>query len=208
MTDSAIADSNQNDPYRKRIIHKDPAPSPEVEVKHQNNETVPLDEERDPITTGEEEAAKESIKDEIQHTEKLNQLVENAGTVLFRIKTTFPFVFFPHEIIITLSDVSVVFGKFLTSREIRTVSISKIAEVIVTTGFLFAQLKIIDTEYSQLTIQVDYLDRNEAMKAKRLIQGLLFATKEGVDLTKVKDDDMISKIEELGRVQGEKLDQR
>lgn len=206
MINTSNVDDSPKNAYRTRVIRRDQKqPS---NVGQDNESIISKTESQDPASTAEEEIIKESIKEEIQHTEKLNQLVTNSTTVIYKTKTIFPFVFFPNEIIVTLSDVSVVFGKFFTSREIRTVSISKIAEVIVTTGFMFAQLRIIDIEFSQLTMEIDYLDMNEALKAKRLIQGLLFATKEGVDLTKVHDDDLVGKIEELGRVQGEKLDQR
>lgn len=155
---------------------------------------------------GHEQALKSQIIQQDLNEEKFNKLVNNSTTVLYRVKTTFPFTFFPTEIIISLNDVNVVVGEFFISKQVRSVSISKIAEVIANTGFFFAQLLIVDKEYSQMTIEVDYLPVKKAMKAKRLIQGLLFATKEAIDLTKIHDDYLVQKIEELGRVQGESLD--
>lgn len=164
-------------------------------------------EQRAGVKEAQKEIIKTQVKDREQNQEKLNRLVDLSSTVLLSIKTVFPFTFFPNEVIITLNDVSVVYTEFFISKQVRSVAISKIAEVIVTTGFFFAQLKIIDKEYSQLTMEIDYLTIKNAMKAKRLIQGLLFATKEGVELTKIEDQDLVEKIEELGRVQGESLDQ-
>ncbi len=188
-------------PYRKRIISHNKTIDNATKV----DEASPVEEI---AAEGEAEALKETIKESVQNSEKLEKLLDNSTTVVFKASTVWPFVLFPHEIIITLGDVSVVFGKFITSREIRTVSISKIAEVIVSTGFLFAKLRIIDIEYSQLSLELEFLSIKEAMKAKRLIQGLLFASKEGIDLTKIEDEHLIEKIEELGRVQGERLDQK
>jgi hypothetical protein len=159
------------------------------------------------LEEGHKEAIKNQVKEKDQNKEKFNKLIDNSVSILFTTKTVFPFTLFPDEIIISLNDISVVFTEFFISKQVRSVAISKIAEVIVTTGFFFAQLQIVDKEYGQMTMELNYLSIKNAMKAKRLIQGLLFATKEGVDLTKLEDDNLIQKIEELGRVQGETLDQ-
>lgn len=157
---------------------------------------------------GHKEADIESFKDQEQHEEKFNKLLTHSTTTLLSISTFFPFTIFPHKLIITLNDVNFVYTEFFISKQIRSISISKIAEVIVNTGFFFAQLQIIDKDFSQMTIEMEYLKIKDAMKAKRLIQGMLFASKEKIDLTKIDDANLVAKLEELGRVQGESLDKK
>lgn len=176
-------------------------------LTYKQNPQPPSEEEIVIQTEGHEEALKEQIKKQEQTEEKFNKLVANSKLVLFETKTTFPFTFFPNKIVITLNDVSVIFNEYI-SKQIRTIPISKVAEVIVETGFFFAKLRIVDIDYSQNSIEIDYLGIKHAMKAKRLILGLLFARREEVDITKLGNDNIAQKIEELGRVQGEQLDQK
>ena len=158
-----------------------------------------------PISLKDNSSAKYKSKTEAE-SQKLDKLVSSSSTVIFSAKTVFPFTFFPNEIVITLADVSVVYTEFLSSKQLRSVPISKIAEVIVETGFMFAKLKLVDKEFSQMSIEVDYLSLKDAMRAKRLIQGLMVAVKENIDLVQIKDEHLEEKIEEIGRVQGEDID--
>jgi hypothetical protein len=177
-------------------------PSPD---NKQGKNTTP-----EPVKKIYNEAKQEILKTEIkakeQNERRLDKLLNYSSTVIFRAKTVFPFTFFPDEIVITLNDVNVIFEEFFLSKQVRSLSISKIAEVVATTGFFFAQVRIIDKEFSQMSITVDYLKIADAMKIKRLIQGLLFSSAEKVDLTKVGKEGLVNKIEELGRIQGEELD--
>jgi len=168
---------------------------------------INFNEEQKIIDEGHEEALKDRVKLKEQNEEKLNKLVSNSNSVIFTCKTIFPFTIFPNTLIVTLNDVSIVNVEFFISKQIRSVPIKKIAEIIVETGFFFATVKIIDIDFSQITMELNYLNIGDAMRAKRLIQGLLFASKEEIDLTKIEDLNIVSKLEELGKIQGEKLDE-
>lgn len=155
---------------------------------------------------GQEELIKDQVKQEAQNEQKLNQVVDNSNTVLFSAKTVFPFTFFPDEVIVSLNDISVVYNEFFFSNQIHSFSISRVGESVVTNSLLFSQLKLIDKYTYKVIATVDYLPKKEAIKIQKLVQGLVAATNENIDLTKVESENLASKIEELGTVHADSVE--
>lgn len=171
--------------------------------------TVPPKELNQAINEGKKEAIKESVKSVEENEKKFEKLISNSETVLLKIKAFWPFDLFPNEVTIDLNKVSVYYYEFFYSGENRSVLIKNIADASVQTGLFFATLKI-STVFDRNTgatnpgsksniITVEYLKRNEAIQAKRIINGLLIAMKENIDLTKMTKDEIKEKIEKLGQ---------
>lgn len=76
-----------------------------------------------------------------------------------------------------------------------------INEVEVQCSVFFASLSIVDNSYVKNTFAMDYLKKREAQLARRIIQGLLVATREGIDLSKFHAAELRYKAESLGRAQ-------
>lgn len=131
-------------------------------------------------------------------TQKLDELVEMCQKPLLKIKTVFPFVLFTNEVIIDIHKVSIIYGNFFASKQIHSVLIKDISDVVVETTPFFATLKIVDIGYTDNTIDLNYLKRSDGNLARRVIQGLVMAHKHGIDLTKVDREDLTKKLESLG----------
>ncbi len=131
-------------------------------------------------------------------TQKLDEMVEMVGKPLLQIRTVFPFVLFPNEIIIDIHKISIVYRHFFASEQIHSVLIRDISDVLVETSPFFATLKIIDIGYTDNSIDIAYLKKSEGNLARRVIQGLAMAHKNNVDLTKVERQDLVEKLESLG----------
>ena len=52
-------------------------------------------------------------------------------------------------------------------------------------------------------IRIPYLRSNDAIRARNIIQGLIIAKKEGIDVSKLTHKELVEKIEDLGNVKGE-----
>lgn len=146
-----------------------------------------------------EEVEKDQIKDKEKSNQKLDELVNSTGQVLYRLKAVFPFDFFPTEIIIDKNKVNLIFNEFFFSKHIHSVMVTDVTDVMVETNLFFATLKIIDKFFNANSIDVGYLNKDEAMMARRIIQGLVVAQQQQIDLSKVQGDDLVKKIEQLGK---------
>lgn len=146
------------------------------------------------------EAEKILIRERLRNDEQLNELVDRTQTVLFKARSIFPFDFFPDEISVSLTKVTMVNRQFFSSGTTQSVYIKDIMDVIVDSGPFFATLKIIDVSFAENKLVVEYLSKGDAMKARRLIEGLTIASKMNIDLTKVDKNYLINHIQELGKV--------
>lgn len=141
-------------------------------------------------------------EDETQRTiQKLDELVEHSQKSLLRIKTAIPLNPFPTEVIVDINKVHIVLKEFFASEHIHGILIKDISDVLVETNPFFATLKIIDIGFTDNSIDVEYLRRKDAIRARKIIQGLVIAHKYGVDLSKIEDENLCNKIEELGSVE-------
>lgn len=134
-----------------------------------------------------------------KETKKLQSLGLQSDKVLFKVKAVFPFDFFPDELIVDETKVSVVTHTFFASAAIRSVGYDGIFNVITEHSLLFAKLKLTEVVYLDQPLEIDYLKKNDAMRARRIIQGMVMAKKEGIDTSKIDTETLLKKVEDLGR---------
>lgn len=146
-----------------------------------------------------EEAIQEHLKEEEKQKQKFDQLVEKSRRILLKINSVFPFDFFPDEVTIDANQVMVINREFWGSERRHSIFIKNITDVFVDTGPFFATLKIVDRGYVENTIVVKFLKREEAKRARRIIQGLVIACSQDIDLSKLDESDLLHKVELLGR---------
>ena len=150
--------------------------------------------------------AKEEIQKEISNNErKLDVLVKKSSQVLLNVKSVFPFDLFPDNLTIDSNKVNVVTKAFFASGRVHSIYIEDVYDVFVEAGPIFATLKIVDKGFVENLVEVKYLKKNEAYKARRIIQGLVVAVKDKIDLAGLEGEDFARKIEELGKATEAKL---
>lgn len=140
-----------------------------------------------------------------EQSEKFEKLIQKSDRVLLRIKSVFPFELFPDTIVIDESKVNIIHRIFFWTAAIQSIPIAHIQDIEVDTSVLFATLKILPSGFSVVSmtenwLKVNYLWRNDALRARRIISGLLIASREGVDLIKVDSINFVKKIEQLGKI--------
>lgn len=119
--------------------------------------------------------------------------------LLFKASALFPFDLFPDEIVIDLSKIDIIYRDILGSYSTHSIPVGDIVDVSVEAIPFFATLKVIDKRYMESEeFAIRFLKREDANKAKKIIQVLISAKEEGVDLSKVIDEELIKKLEELG----------
>lgn len=153
----------------------------------------------DPKKAGKFEAEKDAIKDENIDKQKLDNLISVSNKILFSAQTVFPFDFFPKKIIIDFNQIHFVSKMFFLSDHIRSVDIRDIGDVSVALVPFFATLTITDKNFNDLPIVIKYLKKDDALKIRRIVQGMTISRKMDIDISTMEDDvNLVEKLEKLG----------
>ncbi len=140
-----------------------------------------------------------NIKQDDQAMLRKIQNLTNNSNVLFKATAVFPFDFFPDNLSVDKNKVNIVYKEFFASEDIHSILIKNIKDIEIETSPFFATIKIVPDGYPASPIRITYLKKKEAIKARRIIQGLMTCYKEGIDLAKIKSNSLIQKIEDLGQ---------
>lgn len=148
------------------------------------------------------EAIKDAVKEEEIQKDKFNTLLSNGTRVLYKLNSVFPFAFFPDTLTVDCEKVTLKLVEFFFASEIRSIHIKNISHVYVDTSPFFATMTLLDQSVmsEKTAIAIPYLWKGQAMRARRIIQGLIVAHKEKIDVQKIHDNDLVNKLEEIGRM--------
>lgn len=132
--------------------------------------------------------------------QKLAATINRSINNLLHIKSFSLLEMLRSEVIIDITKITFIIRKFLMPKQTISVAIQDIVEVEVNSIPFFATLVLqtVMTDEDNHIIRITHLKKDEANKARRFIQGLEIAMKQGIDLTQVKDEQLLSRIEELG----------
>lgn len=136
--------------------------------------------------------------------EKFDSLVRGCRRMLLKISAVFPFDLFPDELIIDECKVSIICREFFFSEDIHSINIEMIKDVDVETGPFFAKLQIVPDGYPGHPLLVRFLRKKDANLARSIIQGLMVAKRNNIDLAKIDDPDLVNKLELLGKTHVER----
>lgn len=170
-----------------------------------NKPTPPLkkeEEEKIELKAGENivEITKKEDKSERQ---KLEELINKTALMLYKTSTVFPFDPFPDTIIIYVDQISVISREFFLSGRTHNIPVEDLGDVIADVSLLFATLSITDKGLSPGSgpVELKFLWKDDAIKAQRILQGLMVGQKKKIDFSKIKTPDLVEKIMELGKTQ-------
>ncbi|HZE87298.1 MAG TPA: hypothetical protein VE090_03775 [Methylomirabilota bacterium] len=130
--------------------------------------------------------------------DKIHQLARKSSQILLRIKTVFPFDFFPDTLTINANKIDVVKSDFFFSQHTTSIPLRDIANVEVETAPFFAKLQIINVRYPMEPVSLQYLPKAAALKAKRIIDGLLVAMSQGADVAVIEPKKLLPQLEKVG----------
>lgn len=130
--------------------------------------------------------------------QKFNSLLRDSNKILFKMSSVFPFDFFPDEITIDEYKVNIIFHEFFLSEDVHSITIDMIKDIEVEAGPLFAILKIVPDGYPGKVVEVKNLKRSDAIRARKIILGLMVMKKQGIDPIKLYGHNFTDKIELLG----------
>lgn len=133
-----------------------------------------------------------------EHTQKLNKLIDGSESILLKASSVFPFDFFPDELVIDKHKVCIIAKEFFLAQDIHSIMIDLIKDVEVETSVFFGTLKVVPDGYPAQPVCIRYLRKEDALKAQRIIQGLMVSNKQGVKVEEIQDENLCEKVEKVG----------
>lgn len=156
-----------------------------------------------------------------EEKQKLEDLVEQSKKVLLKISSVFPFDLFPDIVTIDENRVSIITKELFETEQVLSIPIKSISNVVINTIPFFASLILYigrqrssngseegeaGGEQSKIrVVTINFLKQAEAIKARRIIQGLMMATEQKIDFGKIEVGDLIKQLEKLGSIAGEEI---
>ncbi len=131
---------------------------------------------------------------------KLQKILGRSNTVLFKASSVFPFDFFPDDLTIDENKVNIINREFFLSEDVHSVLIEMIKDVHVESSVLFATLQIVPEGYPNAPMEVKYLKKSDAFRARRILQGLMVCLQEKIDLSKIDPEELQKKFEDVGKI--------
>jgi hypothetical protein len=135
----------------------------------------------------------------ISNTQKsIVEYAEQEARVLYRMQSVFPLDPFPTTLTIAPDTLSIVNNLFGLSQRVLTVNIDEIFTVEVEAGLFFADLKIQQKQATLPVVDLPFFWKAPAMKARRIIQGLLVVHAKQLEIHNMKPKELILYLEEIG----------
>jgi len=125
-------------------------------------------------------------------------LVKKSNRILMSISSRgFPFDLFPDTINVEEGRVTVITRKFFSSSQVHSVDIKDISNIFINMAPFFAQLVIVSKTFKENEIRIKNLRKEEAVFARRIIEGLKIFENKQIDTSNYTKEELIAKLEEL-----------
>lgn len=125
-------------------------------------------------------------------------LVRKSNRILLTISShKFPVDLFPDTINVEEGRVTIIVRYFFLSSQIHSVDIKDISNILINTSPFFAELVIVSKTFAQNEIRINNLRKEEAVFARRIIEGLRMFENKQIDTSNYKKDELIAKLELL-----------
>jgi hypothetical protein len=137
--------------------------------------------------------------------QKLNNLISKSKRRLLEVSTVFPFDFFPDTIRIDENKIDLIFRSFFYTKHLVPILIPDISTVLLSSSVFFASIHIqlnkprppgLDLYLGE---PIKYLWKNDAIKTRRVIMGLVIANQQKIDIAQIPTSELITKVEEIGK---------
>lgn len=144
------------------------------------------------------ESSENQQKSAEEKREELHDVADKAQDVLIRAESIFPFVLFPDTISVSRMKVAITKRAFFKVAEVVSLQIEDILNIEIDTGPFFGSLKIYTRIYGSQPLKITFLSRRSAVMVKRIIEGLLIAAKQQMDITDLERKELLALLKRLG----------
>jgi hypothetical protein len=199
----------ENTPQHRTPAQKDGLSKDEQKINKEQREKDLTLQQKEGVQEGEKEAAKMEAQKREETKQKLQAIAERHDIELLRAKTVFPFSFFPDTIIIDTTKLTIIRKQMFATEHITTIPLKDIADAIVQTALFLGTLIVAYMPQASspgmlkpVEDHITSLRREDAIRAKNIIKGILVANAEGIDIAKLEPDEIMNVIAKFGGSEG------
>ena len=131
-------------------------------------------------------------------THKLAQLAAVTERTLFTAKAVFPFELFPDTLRIDRQKITVIHNDFLKMAHTTSIRLQDLGNVEAVLGPFFGTIILTSQYYRNNTQTINFLTRNDAIHAQRLLQGFMVAHNAQIDTTDISEEELIDLLNRIG----------
>lgn len=131
--------------------------------------------------------------------QKLTELAVVDNATLITITSIFPFDLFPNTISVDRTKVNIQDYYFFFSHRTQSILIKDLITVVIQDSIFFSSIQIVDRFFSQDPIVINHLPKNKAHQLKQIVEGLLVAHREQIDVSRISDRELVSKVQQIGK---------
>lgn len=125
-------------------------------------------------------------------------LVRKSNRILTTISShRFPFDLFPDTINIEEGRITIISRNFFMSSQVHSVDIKDISNIFINMAPFFAQLVIVSKTFTENDIRIKNLRKEEAVYARRVIEGLRIFENKQIDTSNYSKEDLLTLLSEL-----------
>jgi hypothetical protein len=135
-----------------------------------------------------------------QSLQEIQEQVDQDTLVLFKTTTLFPFEIFPTDVVVYRTKVDIIDRIFFWAQEVRTVMVPDIFTLEIQTTPFFSSVTITHRQPMTPLITIKFLRNKEALQLRALVQGLVTAHYQKLDLSQLSPAQLVQELKELGEV--------
>jgi hypothetical protein len=155
----------------------------------------------DPQKDKEKRPRRNPSQAEIEEVEtEMKEAIRSSHEILMTANTVFPFTLFPDTITLDRTKLTITRRNFFRVAEVMSIRVEDILNVTANVNPLFGSLHIVSRVLNpDKPFDLTYLWREDSMKFKRVLQGMIIALQKEIDLTPLKTKELVEMLERLGK---------
>lgn len=176
---------------------------------HDKNPSALTDAQQNSAEEGKRDAARSESQKHEETKQKLQAIANRKDIELLRARTIFPFKIFPDTIIIDTTKVTIIRKQMFLTEHITTIPLKDIADATVQTALFMATLVVCYMPQANspgmmksVEEHITSLKREDAIKAKNILKGVLVAKAEDIDIAQLDPTDIQNVVEKFGSNEG------
>ncbi len=130
--------------------------------------------------------------------DQLRGIVEMSHPTLAKASAIFPFDLFPDTLTIDRQKLTVVHRSFFNIEQTVCVQLADVTNIQANVGPFFGALTISSEHFINNTQTIKYVSRRNAIMIQHLLQGMIIAHKEHIDLNQIGDKELLRLLDDLG----------
>lgn len=158
---------------------------------------------------GQQQAIQQHAKEEEENLQRFKIITERHEIEILRTKTVFPFTFFPDTLVIDTTKLTFARKQLFATEYVVTIPLKDLSDVTIQTVLFLGSLIIKYMPQSSspgmnqpVEIRVANLKREDAIKAKNILKGVLVSKAEEIDIAKLPPEEVVKVLEKFGKSEG------